>query len=71
MMAQRFRSRVGQASARTEKMDNLGLSSIRTKAWAELEVSASEASLVGACVSGDVHLGHILLARGSNGTKIA
>jgi len=47
--------------------EDKGLSTIRTKVWSELEVSLTNTTLVGACVSGDVHLGHIMLARVSNG----
>jgi hypothetical protein len=61
--ARRLRARLAAAGA--GEVDGGG---IRTKAWAGLEVGASEAALVGACVSGDVRLGHVLLARGANGT---
>mmetsp|Transcript_4614 Transcript_4614/g.9710 ORF Transcript_4614/g.9710 Transcript_4614/m.9710 type:complete len:972 (-) Transcript_4614:39-2954(-) len=47
---------------------SVDMSSIRTKVWSSLEVNSNDAVLVGAGVSGDVHLGHILLARLSNGT---
>mmetsp|Transcript_32071 Transcript_32071/g.59231 ORF Transcript_32071/g.59231 Transcript_32071/m.59231 type:complete len:1221 (+) Transcript_32071:86-3748(+) len=63
-----FKSRaVGEAASVRKRGNNQGMSSIRTKVWSGLEVNSSDAALVGARVSGDVHLGHILLARVSNG----
>jgi len=47
---------------------SVDMSSIRTKVWSSLEVNSNDAVLVGAGVSGDVHLGHILSARLFNGT---
>ncbi|KAL7466262.1 hypothetical protein ACHAXS_006553 [Conticribra weissflogii] len=47
------------------------MTTIRTKVWSSLEVNSKDAVLVGAAVSGDVHLGHILLARLSNGSMEA
>jgi len=48
--------------------NNHGMSGIRTKVWSGLEVNSSDTTLVGACVSGDVHLGHVMLAKVSNGS---
>ncbi|KAL7538311.1 hypothetical protein ACHAXR_008460 [Thalassiosira sp. AJA248-18] len=61
-----FKSRVG-GSASLKTGEKQGMPSIRTKVWSGLEVNSSDAALVGAQVSGDVHLGHILLARVSSG----
>jgi len=68
VMANCFKSRV--AGNGGGGSSSLSSSSIRTKVWSGLEVnsSAGDAALIGARVSGDVHLGHILLARVSNGS---
>jgi len=67
VMANRFKSRLAAGGGGGES----SMSSIRTKVWSGLEVNSSAndaAALLGASVSGDVHLGHILLARISNGS---
>jgi hypothetical protein len=52
--------------SRLEGSDDASAEDIRTKVWSCLE-TASNDSLVGAGVSRDVHLGHILVARMSDG----
>jgi hypothetical protein len=65
-MAKCFASRVDESNRLGGKEP---MPSIRTKAWSCLEVNASGTALIGACVSGDVHLGHVLFARLSDGKR--
>ena len=62
-----FASRVDESAASIGRGEKEGMSSIRTKAWSGLEVNSSGTALVGARVSADVHLGHVLYARLSDG----
>jgi len=62
VMAQRMLSQVNDESS-----NNKELPSVRTKVWSALE-AANNTVILGAGVSKDVHLGHILLARLSSGT---
>ena len=57
-----FASRICDAVGESE-----GISNIRTKAWSCLEVNSSGSALVGARVCSDVHFGHVLFARLSDG----
>jgi hypothetical protein len=67
VMAKCFASRVDESAASIRRGEKEGISSIRTKAWSGLEVNSTGTALVGARVSGDVHLGHVLYARLSDG----
>ena len=69
MMAKCFKSRVDESDVSIRGGQKEGISSIRTKAWSSLEVHSSGAALIGARVSGDVHLGHILCAHLSDGKR--
>ncbi|KAL9188347.1 hypothetical protein ACHAXT_006725 [Thalassiosira profunda] len=61
-----FKARMDGATSATGG-ERPEMASVRTKVWSALEINASKATLSGARVSSDVHLGHILLARVSNG----
>lgn len=63
-----FASRVSELVVSTNKGENEEMSSIRTNAWSGLEVNSSGTALVGARVSGNVHLGHVLYVRLSDGS---
>jgi hypothetical protein len=67
MTAKCFTSRVDESN-RLGDMERMP--SIRTKVWSCLEVNTSgSTALIGARVSGDVHLGHVLYARLSDGKR--
>eukprot|EP00970_Alexandrium_tamarense_P008184 scaffold1559_cov193-Alexandrium_tamarense.AAC.1 len=63
MTAKCFRSQMDGATTD----ESACMSSIKTKVWSSLEASSGDTELIGAGVSGDVHLGHILLASLSSG----
>ncbi len=62
--ADSFLSRIRESAVFTSRGWGDGMSeTIKTKVWSSLEVNSSRAAVVGVQVSGDVHLGHISLAR--------
>lgn len=67
--AESFLSRVSESSVSTSRGEVGGMMGIRTKIWSSLEVNSSSTTLIGVRVSGDVHLGHISLARISDGEQ--
>ena len=62
--ADSFLSRMRESAVLTSRGEGDGMSgTLKTKVWSSLEVDSSRAAMVGVQVSGDVHLGHISLAR--------
>lgn len=67
--AERFLSRVSESAVSKRRGEEGEMKDVRTKVWSGLELNSRDAALVGVGVSGDVHLGHISLARMSDGKR--
>lgn len=70
VVAESFLARMRESAVLTSTERKGGLrGAIRTKVWSSLEINSNRAAVVGVQVSSDVHLGHISLARLSDGER--
>lgn len=68
--ADSFLSRASERAASASRGEEGGSrGTVKTKVWSSLEVNSSRLALGGIQVSSDVHLGHISLARMSDGEQ--